>query len=473
MIPTSHLHKIYRGHYGTLTDLYQLTMAYGYWKHGLHRRQAVFHLFYRRAPYGQSFVTTAGLALAVDYLQHLRFSVEDIQYLGSLRGGDGKALFPETFLHYLQRFRFTGSVWAMPEGTAAFPFQPMLRIEAPLAEAQLVESALLNLLNFSSLIATKAGRMTAAAQGEPILEFGLRRAQGLDGALTASRSAFIGGCAGSSNVWAGRWLGIPVKGTHAHSWVMVFEEELSAFSRYAEALPNNCTLLVDTYDTFEGVQNAITVGRQLRQHGHELSGIRLDSGDLATLSEQARKLLDEAGFTDTVIVASNDLDEEKITQLKAAGAPIALWGVGTRLVTGHDQPALGGVYKLGALQNEVGHWEDRIKLSEQAIKITNPGRLQVRRYFENDQPVRDLLFHLDDEAHLPAGAHTLDLLQPIIREGELIYNFPSLTDIQSYARSQWETFTSRMDKPYLYGNDSHLERRKQHLIAAGATSQTP
>jgi nicotinate phosphoribosyltransferase len=472
LIPTSHLSKIYRGHWGTLTDLYQLTMAYGYWKQGLHQRRAAFHLFYRKAPFGSAFITSAGLALAVDYLQQLRFSVEDVQYLGSQRGNDGRPLFSESFLHYLQRFRFTGSLWAMPEGTVAFPFQPLLRIEAPLAEAQIVESALLNLINFSSLIATKASRITKAAQGQPVLEFGLRRAQGIDGALTASRSAFIGGCAGSSNVWAGRWLGIPVKGTHAHSWVMVFGDELTAFTHYADALPHNCTLLVDTYDTIEGVRNAIRVGQKLRQQGYTLAGIRLDSGDLAQLSRQARQLLDEAGFTDTAVVASNDLDEDQIAELRRQGAPIVVWGVGTRLVTGYEQPALGGVYKLGALQNESGHWEDRIKVSEQPIKTTNPGRLQVRRYFgEDGAPRQDLLYHLDDTHGLPPAQQKEDLLQAVLADGRLVYDFPTLTAVQAHAREQWETFTRRADKPYLYGNDQQLEARKQRLIAAGEPVQ--
>lgn len=479
MIPTSHLGKLYRGSWGNCTDLYQLTMAYGYWKQSLHQRKAVFHLFFRRHPFGGNYTMAAGLALAADFLQHFRYSAEEVQYLGRLKGADGKPLFEESFLHYLQRLRFTGQVDAIPEGTLVHPHQPLLRIEAPLAQAQLVETGLLTLINFSSLIATKARRITQAAQGDPVLEFGLRRAQGLDGGLTASRAAYIGGCAATSNVWAGQLLNIPVKGTHAHSWVMVYESELDAFREYARALPNNCVLLVDTYDTVEGVEHAIQVGKELRQSGHELLGLRLDSGDLGALSQEARRRLDAAGFPDTQIVASNDLDEHKIDQLKAAGAPITTWGVGTRLATASDQPALGGVYKLAALENEAGEWDFKIKLSEQAIKTSNPGRQQVRRFLDKKgYPVADLIFDVDHPpasntlwdlqqeqwATIPEDAEFQDLLQAVFREGELVYPFPSLDDIREISLGQRLPFGHRLNKNYISGLSEHLYESKKRLI---------
>ncbi|MEL6356076.1 MAG: nicotinate phosphoribosyltransferase, partial [Bacteroidota bacterium] len=378
----SHLSSVYHPNFGLLTDLYQLTMAYGYYRQGLHQRRSIFHLFFRKAPFDGSFAISAGLPLVIDLIRGLKFTADDVQYLGRQLGVDGQPLFNEQFLNYLQRLQFSGSIWAIPEGKIVFPHEPILRIEANLLEAQLLETALLNVINFSTLIATKAARIkTAAGSDNTVLEFGLRRAQGIDGALTASRSAYLGGCDATSNVWAGRYYGIPIKGTHAHSWVMVFPREIDAFSAYAKALPNNATLLVDTYNTIEGTKKAIEVGLELRKRGHNLLGIRLDSGDLASLAKQARQLLDNAGFHRTAIVASNDLDELRIKELKDSGAPITIWGVGTRLATAHDQPALGGVYKLAAIQDETGQWQPKMKLSEQLIKVSNPGKLQVRRYY--------------------------------------------------------------------------------------------
>ena len=441
MIPGSHLSKIYRVGWGNLTDLYQLTMAYGYWKQGLHERKAVFNLFFRQHPFKGTFTVAAGLALVADYLQALKFSVAEIQYLGSLKGADGKALFPETFLHYLQRLQFTGDVYAVPEGTVMFPNEPIIRVEAPLLQAQLIESALLNLVNFSSLVATKAARLRRVAGNDDILEFGLRRAQGIDGGLTASRSAYIGGCDGTSNVWAGQYLGIPVRGTHAHSWVMVMEDELESFRAYAAALPNNCTFLVDTYDTLEGVKHAVTVGKELQAQGHRLLGIRLDSGDLTALSKAARKILDDGGFPDAVIVASNDLDEQNIGLIKQEGGQITTWGVGTRLVTAYDQAALDGVYKLAAIANEKGLLDPRMKISEQEIKTSNPGRQQVRRFFsEEGVPLGDMIYledatpsdkqyidpyHLTGRMDMTESANYVDLLRPIFEAGKCVYQFPS------------------------------------------------
>lgn len=476
---TSHLNRIYRNPWGLLTDLYQLTMGYGYWKNGLADRKAVFHLFYRKNPFGNPYALAAGLDLVIDLLQHYRFSVDDIQYLGALKTVNGKSLFNESFLNYLQRMEFSCTVEAVPEGTAVLPFQPLLRIEGPLIQAQLLETALLNIINFSTLITTKAARICQATGGESVLEFGLRRAQGIDGGLTASRSAFIGGCTGTSNVLAGRLYGIPVRGTHAHSWVMCFEEELDAFAAYADAMPNNCTFLVDTYDTVEGVKNAIRIGHSLRERGHDLLGIRLDSGDLAELSKTARRLLDEAGFQNTRIVASNDLDEYRIKALKEQGAAINVWGVGTRLVTAYDQAALGGVYKLAAIADEHGFLQYRVKLSEQAIKVSNPGRLQVRRYTdEQGKPLGDQIYNLDFYTPPPKvlnfgdnrpvtfdNADSRDLLVPVFEAGRLVYTSPALRDIREHALQEQKRFAFlQQDGDYINGLEPQLAVLKQHLV---------
>ena len=382
----------YRPSLSLLTDLYQLTMAYSYWKTGLTDHEAVFHLFFRHNPFHGGFTITAGLATAVEYLESLHFDQDDLAYLATLQGNDGKRLFEAAFLDYLGQMRLKCDVDGMPEGTVVFPFEPLLRIKGPLIQAQLLESALLNIINFQTLIATKTARIVMATNGEPVLEFGLRRAQGIDGALAASRAAYIGGCSATSNVLAGRLYGIPVKGTHAHSWVMCFDDEIEAFRAYAQAMPNNCVFLIDTYDTLQGVRNAVAVAKELRTKGHEMIGVRLDSGDLAWLSIEARRILDEAGFPKALILASNDLDENIITSLKDQGATIAVWGVGTRLVTAYDEPALGGVYKLSAIRSNGSAWQYKVKLSEQAVKISNPGVLQVRRFYHDGQATGDMIF---------------------------------------------------------------------------------
>ena len=382
------------GSLSLLNDLYQLTMAYGYWKNGLHNTRAAFHLSFRSIPFHGGFAIAAGLGTAREWLQEFRFTPDDCEYLGTLEGADGQPLFESAFLKYLQELRLDLDIDAIEEGEVVFAHEPLLRVEGPILHCQIVETALLTILNFQTLIATKAARVCHAARGESVLEFGARRAQGLDGALSASRAAHIGGAHATSNVLAGKIWGIPVRGTHAHSWVMLFPDELSAFQAYAHALPNNCTFLVDTYDTLDGVRHAIEVGRELRESGHEMSGIRLDSGDLAYLSIEARRLLDEAGFEQANVVASNDLDEGTIESLKLQGARINVWGVGTNLVTGGDQSALGGVFKLSAIQRD-GAWEPRLKLSEQTAKVSIPGRLQVRRFFRANQNVADAIFDLD------------------------------------------------------------------------------
>lgn len=477
---TSHLKRIYRNPWGLFTDLYQLTMGYGYWKNGMADRPAVFHLFYRKNPFGHPYAVAAGLELVIDLLQNYRFSVDDIQYLGALKTANGKALFNESFLNYLQRMEFSCSISAVPEGSVVFPHQPLIRVEGPLIQAQLIETALLNLVNFSTLITTKAARVCQATPGEPVLEFGLRRAQGIDGGLTASRSAYIGGCSGTSNVLAGKLFDIPVKGTHAHSWVMCFDDELEAFTAYAEAMPGNCIFLVDTYDTLEGIRNAIKVGYQLREKGHDLLGIRLDSGDLAELSKIARHMLDDAGFTKTAIVASNDLDEYRINSLREQGAKISVWGVGTRLVTASEQAALGGVYKLAAIADEKGAWDYRVKLSEQEIKISNPGRLQVRRYYDKEgNPMGDQIYNLE-YAEPPAKvinftnkqpfqfdySKSEDLLVPVFEKGKLIYASPSIKTIRRHCRLEQDRFAflNRKNDDYLNGLEPALHALKQSLI---------
>jgi len=468
-----------------LTDLYQLTMAYGYWKLGRAEEQAVFNLFFRQHPFRGGFTLVAGLQGVVDYLQALRFDEEDLAYLASLTGNDGQPMFEPGFLAYLRGLSFTVDIDAPPEGTVVFPQEPLLRVSGPILQCQLLETPLLNMVNFQTLIATKAARICLAAMGEPVMEFGLRRAQGIDGALAASRAAFIGGCASTSNVLAGKRFGIPVKGIHAHSWVMSFEDELAAFLGYAHALPNNCIFLVDTYDTLDGVRKAVEAGKQLRARGYEMVGIRLDSGDLAYLSSEARKILDQHGFPQAVIVASNDLDEHLIASLKSQGAPIGVWGVGTKMVTAHDQPALGGVYKLAALRAADGAWQYRIKLSEQAIKINTPGILQVRRYRDEEAYVADLIFDtecgvappatmidpLDStrRRRLPPDLAYEELLVPIFRQGALVYACPPLAEIRQRAQAQLARFHAgikRFANPHQYPVGLEYARKTALILQA-------
>lgn len=472
------INTIYNQNLSLLTDLYQLTMASGYWKKGLYNRSAVFHLFYRKNPFKGDYAIACGLEMVIDYLQNLKFNPDDIQYLGTLKGADGYPLFEEGFLNYLQRFKFDCDIDAVAEGTLVFPHQPLIRVEGPLIQAQLIETALLNIINFQSLIATKSARICKAAEGDTILEFGLRRAQGIDRGISASRAAYIGGCHATSNVLAGKLFGIPVKGTHAHSWVMCFEEELEAFRAYAEAMPNNCIFLVDTYNTIEGVKKAIEIGLWLKTQGQQMLGIRLDSGDLANLSRQARRLLDQAGLTEAKVVASNDLDEYRIAELKRNGAAITVWGVGTRLATAYDQAALGGVYKLAAIKNEAGIWEDRIKLSEQAIKVSNPGIQQIGRAILNEMPVGDLIF--EDNNALDAKTHLIDyntekeyilpteniklLLKPIFRNGQLVYQKPSIKDIRQHTLNELAYFDAVDLKTYPNGLEKSLYEKKMGLI---------
>jgi nicotinate phosphoribosyltransferase len=460
-------------------------MAHGYWKTGKADQPAVFQLYFRKNPFAGGFTLAAGLADAIAYLRGFKFEDSDLAYLASLTGTNGSPLFDPAFLDYLRDLRFTCDLDAMPEGTVAFPHQPLLRIQGPILQAQLVETALLNIINFQSLIATKVARICHAAQSDPVVEFGLRRAQGVDGAITASRAAYVGGCAGTSNVLAGKLFGIPVKGTHAHSWVMSFASEPEAFAAYAEAMPNNCVFLVDTYDSLSGVRNALEVGRGLRQQGHEFSGIRLDSGDLAFLSIEARKMLDAAGFPKALIIASNDLDEHLIASLKQQGARIDIWGVGTKLVTAYDQPALGGVYKLAALQRPDGTWEPKLKLSEQVSKVTTPGILQVRRFQHAGEFVGDALYDImypptgeivivdpldaTRRKHVSNEASGEDLLIPILRRGELVAERPTLEGIRERVRRQLALLNpavKRFANPHQYpaGLELGLHETRTRLI---------
>src|SRR5215813_8159885 len=478
--------ELYRSSLALLTDLYQLTMAYGYWKSGAQDKEAVFHLSFRKNPFQGGFSVACGLAYVVDFASHFRFTADDVAYLAELQGSDDKALFDREFLDYLQSLRFACHIDAIPEGTVVFPHEPLVRVQGPLIQCQLLETALLNLINFQTLIATKAARVCLAAKGEPVLEFGLRRAQGIDGALAATRAAYIGGCGATSNVLAGKLFGIPVRGTHAHSWVMSFDDELESFLAYAAAMPNNSIFLVDTYNTLEGVHNAVQVGQWLREHGHEMIGVRLDSGDFVQLSIETRKILNEAGFSKAVIVGSNDLDEHLITSLKERGATINVWGVGTKLVTGHDQPAMGGVYKLSAVRTPGEPWQYKIKLSEEAIKVSDPGILQVRRYSTDSEFLGDAIY--DQETGLtggctmvdpadptecmtiPNGTPFTDLLVPVFRAGEAVYEAPPPSQVRQHAQDQLaglQAGVKRFVDPQLYpvGLEQHLYEMKTQLIS--------
>jgi nicotinate phosphoribosyltransferase len=449
------LSSLYKPSLALLTDLYQLTMAYGYWKLGRQEEQAVFHLYFRKHPFGGGYALAAGLAGVVDYLRQFRFDPSDLDYLTGLKGNDGRPLFDRAFLDALGKMRLVCEVDAIPEGTVVFANEPLVRVRGPLWQCQLLETPLLNLVNFPTLIATKAARVCQAARGEPVMEFGLRRAQGIDGGLTATRAAYIGGCDSTSNVLAGKLYNIPVKGTHAHSWVMSFDDELESFDAYARAMPNNCVFLVDTYDTLEGVRRAAQVGQRLKQHGHRMLGVRLDSGDLAYLSIEARKILDQAGLPEARIVASNELDEHIIESLKQQGAKVTVWGVGTKLATAYDQPALGGVYKLSAIRPALDQpWRYTMKVSDQLAKVSFPGILQVRRFRHPDtgQFLADMIHNEADAiAHPPTivdprditrrrmiepDALWEDLLVPIYRDGACLYQPPILEQIRQRAAEQ-------------------------------------
>ncbi|MCJ7835012.1 nicotinate phosphoribosyltransferase [Cuneatibacter sp. NSJ-177] len=452
-----------------MTDLYELTMMQGYFNEDT-REVVVFDMFYRKNPCGSGYAIAAGLEQLIDYIRHLQFTYDDITYLRSL------GIFSEEFLEYLRGFHFSGDIYAIPEGSVVFPYEPLVKVVAPIMEAQLIETTLLNLINHQSLIATKASRVCWAAEGDGIMEFGLRRAQGPDAGTYGARAAIIGGCCGTSNVLAGQMFNVPVKGTHAHSWIMSFPDELTAFRNYAKLYPKACILLVDTYNTLQcGVPHAIQVFQEMRDAGIEfgLYGIRLDSGDLAYLSKEARKMLDEAGFQDAVISASCDLDEYLIQSLKDQGALITSWGVGTNMITSKDCPSFGGVYKLAAIQDEkTGEFIPKIKRSENNEKITNPGNKIIYRIYKKDtgKIIGDLIalegetFPEDKDLMifdptfiwkktlLKGGTYTMkEILVPIYKKGLCVYESPSVLEIQEYCKKELSTLwdeTRRFINPH-------------------------
>jgi len=451
-----------------MTDLYQLTMMYGYYKCGMRNNIAVFDMFYRQNSEVTHYAVFAGLEQLIDYIKNLRFTEEDLSYLRSLN------LFDEGFLDMLRSFRFTGDIQAVPEGTMVFSGEPLIRVTAPIFEAQLIETALLNIINHQTLIATKASRVANAAVGDVVMEFGLRRAQGPDAGIYGARAAVIGGCDSTSNVMSGHMFGIPISGTHAHSWVMSFPDELSAFRAYAECFPSACLLLVDTFNVLKsGVPNAITVFKELRAKGYEPKGIRLDSGDLAYLSRESRRMLDEAGFPNAKICVSGDLDEYLIRDLKLQGARIDSWGVGTKLITSADCSALGGVYKLAA-EIEDDKIVSKIKVSENPAKVTNPGVKKLLRVYDKDHmAVADLIALESDQfdtskpltlfdpidtwKEMTLTEYTLrELHVPIFKNGECVYECPSLNEIRAYCRQEMYSFWDeykRLRNPHIYKVD--------------------
>jgi nicotinate phosphoribosyltransferase len=466
-----------------LTDLYQLTMVGGYYLLGKKDQRASFDYFFRKIPEEGGFCVAAGLEQLIDYIENIHFSPGDIDYLKSLN------LFPSAVLDYFRELRFTGDLYAVPEGTLVFPQEPLVRVTAPLPEAQFIETALLNFLNFQTLVATKAARVCIAANGDPVIEFGVRRAHGPDGGLSAARAAFIGGAVATSNLMAGRAFGIPVRGTLAHSWVESFSTELESFQAYAKIYPKNCLLLVDTYDTLRsGVPNAIKVGEELRgKKEGDLTGIRLDSGDLTFLSREARKMLDEAGFDRARILGSSDLDEWLIESIKKQGAEIDVWGVGTRLVTSYSCPALGGVYKLSAIFED-GLLRPKLKVSDDPEKTTNPGVKKVYRFYDEKNFMRGDAIVFEDESlakgqpvrvfhpmlsHIskiyPAQFEREEILVPIIQGGKRVYQNPTLKEIQEKtlrSLTHLRPEHKRLQNPHLYhvSLGEKLFQKKQELL---------
>ena len=460
-----------------LTDLYELTMMQGYFKN--HNQDVVvFDAFYRNNPCDGGYSVCAGLAQVIDYIENLHFDADDINYLRSLK------IFDEDFLEYLSNFKFSGDIYAVPEGSLIFPREPLVKVVAPIMEAQLIETAILNIVNHQCLIATKAARVCYAAKGDNVMEFGLRRAQGPDSGTYGARAAVIGGCSGTSNVLAGQMFHVPVLGTHAHSWIMSFPDEYTAFRKYAELYPSACILLVDTYDTLKsGIPNAIRVFTEMRDAGIPLTyyGIRMDSGDLAYLSKQVRKMLDEAGFPDAVISASNDLDEYLIESLKLQGAAISSWGVGTNLITSKDNPAFGGVYKLAAIRTADGSFQPKIKLSENTEKVTNPGNKTIYRIYDKNtgkiradliclvgevfDPEEDMTIFDPNEpwkkTRLAGGSYTLrELLVPVFKDGKCIYESPSVMDIQAACTKEKDTIWDET-KRFVNPHEIHVDLSKK------------
>ena len=457
-----------------LTDLYELTMMQGYFENEDVNQTVIFDMFYRSNPEGNGYAICAGLEQVIDYIKNLHFTDDEIDYLKSL------GIFKPAFLAYLRDFRFTGDIYAIPEGTVIFPREPLVKVVAPIMQAQLIETALLNIINHQSLIATKTARIVRAAQGDGVMEFGCRRAQGPDAAIYGARAAIIAGCVGTSNVLCGQMFNVPVSGTHAHSWIMSFEDELSAFRAYAKLYPDACILLIDTYDTLDsGLPHAIQVFKELREQGIKPKryGIRMDSGDLAYLSKKVKAALDAEGFTDAIISASNDLDEGLIGSLKAQGATINSWGVGTNLITSKDCPAFGGVYKLAAIWNETERqFVPKIKISENAEKITNPGDKKIYRIYDaQGMIIADLIALADEEFStenplllfdpietwkktlLPGGSYSMrELLVPVFRKGECVYESPTVMEIQKRCREELNTLWEE-SKRFEYPHQTYVD----------------
>ena len=475
--------------FALLTDLYQLTMAQGYWKTGLSEDQACFHMYFRDNPFSGGYSIACGMAQLAELVDGFRFSGEDCEYLAGLKAPGGGALFEPEFLEWLGDLRLSVDIDAVHEGTVVFPNEPLVRVTGPIMQCQLLETALLNCVNFETLIATKAARVCLAAES-PVAEFGLRRAQGYAGGVWASRAAVVGGCASTSNVLAGKLFGLPVSETHAHSWVMAFESELEAFRAYARAFPNNCILLIDTYDVRQGLENAITVGLEMKQRGERLIGVRIDSGDLSWLAKMCRERLDEAGLSDCGVVLSNDLDEYTISSIRNEGAQVMSWGVGTKLATAYDQPTLGGVYKLSATRaGKDAPWVDRIKIAENSSKLTFPGVLGISRYYHEDgfiagDMVYDVNAPINGEERIVdpmdqlrqkvlSGKRFEELLHPLARNGKSVLE-PCYRDALAAAERVRQGLENvhetqkRMLNPHSYpvGLECGLAHRRLDLVAS-------
>ena len=475
--------------FALLTDLYQLTMAQGYWKTGLSEDQACFHMYFRDNPFSGGYSIACGMAQLAELVDGFRFSGEDCEYLAGLKAPGGGALFEPEFLEWLGDLRLSVDIDAVHEGTVVFPNEPLVRVTGPIMQCQLLETALLNCVNFETLIATKAARVCLAAES-PVAEFGLRRAQGYAGGVWASRAAVVGGCASTRNVLAGKLFGLPVSGTHAHSWVMAFESELEAFRAYARAFPNNCILLIDTYDVRQGLENAITVGLDMKQRSERLIGVRIDSGDLSWLAKMCRERLDGAGLSDCGVVLSNDLDEYTISSIRNEGAQVMSWGVGTKLATAYDQPTLGGVYKLSATRaGKDAPWVDRIKIAENSSKLTFPGVLGIRRYYHEDgfiagDMVYDVNAPINGEERIVdpmdqlrqkvlSGKRFEELLHPLARNGKSVLE-PCYRDALAAAERVRQGLENvhetqkRMLNPHSYpvGLECGLAHRRLDLVAS-------
>lgn len=458
-----------------MTDFYQLTMMQGYYENNMHNKKAVFDMFYRKNPSNSGYAIACGLEQVIQYIKNINFDEQSINYLRTFN------IFKEDFLEYLSTFKFNGDIYAIQEGTVVFPNEPLIRVSSAIVEAQFVETAILNIINHQSLIATKASRVVWSAEGDPVVEFGLRRAQSPDAGIYGSRACIIGGCSGTSNVLAGHMFDVPLTGTHAHSWIMSFKDEITAFRAYADIFLDRCTLLVDTYDTLKsGIPNAITVFNELKKNGITLKnyGIRLDSGDLAYISDKARKMLDKAGFNDAKIVASSDLDENIIASLKQQGTQINVWGIGTNLITSSDCPAFGGVYKLCSQGDDN---KPKIKLSENTDKVTNPGIKKVIRLYdkktnkikadliclqhENIYENKDLtIFHPINTwktMTLKANEYYIkELLEPIFINGECVVKHKTVMEIKKYCDEQKDTLWNehkRLINPHIVPVDLSLE----------------